>query len=226
VRTAAAYLANRITLAEGWTVSSPMPGGNRFAGQARDTPFQMISGHQKITTFYSSLTAGTSGITSTRRYCPPITKIPSKRMTTETNNAPLIPPERYIEAGATVCNSPALLLSKILRSPNVSTVLSNAPSWVDRADLHAQVAAIHRAAAAWKSRSTALEREDADVVGAVMPESAPGWTTKRAADHLGMSQRRVQELAPELGGTRLGREWRIPEVAVHREYEKRRQRTA
>lgn len=143
-------------------------------------------------------------------------------MTTENNSAPSLPSQRYIEAGAVVTGGPALLLSRILRSPNVATVLRNPPGWVDRGALAATVEAIHRAARRFESASAALEREDATVVGAVMPESDAGWTTRRAADYLGLSPRRVQERAAEFGGRKVGRQWIFDELAV-RQYERRRQ---
>lgn len=199
-------------------VNSRPPAGSLSGGSSRASHKGAISNHQTSIMFYSSSMAAIYGITSTRRYCPPITKITGKRMIT----APLIPPDRYIESGALVCGSSALLLSRILRSANVATVVSNPPGWVDRADLHAQVAAIHRAAEAFETASSAHERESATPLGAVTAELDTGWPVRRAATYLGLSPRRVQELAPELGGRRAGRrQWVLDPVAVRHEKKRR-----
>lgn len=134
------------------------------------------------------------------------------------------PGDRYVE-GALVRGSSAWLLSRILASPGVAAVVNNSPQWVDRAELAATIAAIHTAARRFDTTTAALEREDAAPLGAVMPQSAPGWTVRRAAAYLGLSHRRVQEIAAELGGRRVGRAWILDEAAV-REYERRRHRAA
>jgi hypothetical protein len=135
-------------------------------------------------------------------------------------------PDRYIE-GALVSDSPALLFSRILRSPNVATVLRNPPIWVDHAALASTVEAIHTAARRFDAASAALKREDAAVLGAVMPQSDRDgeWTVRRAADFLGLAQRTVQERAAELGGRKVGRQWLLQETAVRQEHEKRKRTT-
>jgi hypothetical protein len=144
--------------------------------------------------------------------------------TTSRNETPPRGTTRFI-SGAVVSDSPAVLLSRILRSPNVVTVLNHPPLWVDRAELAATIAAIHKAAQRFGTASAALEREDATVVSAVTPQLGPEWTVRRAADFLGLSQRRTQELAAQLGGRKVGRQWLLDELAV-REYGKRRHRAA
>jgi hypothetical protein len=125
--------------------------------------------------------------------------------------------EKFIsEPSAVISGAPAWLLSRVLRSERVTKVLANPHTGVDRADLAAVVDAIHRAGRAYANRLDQQRRDNADPPGADVQQS---WTTKRAAEHLEISQRRVQELAAGLGGRRVGREWRIPEVAV-REYER------
>jgi len=141
------------------------------------------------------------------------------------NGATLRPPERYIE-GALVRGSSSWLLSRILASPGVATVVDNPPRWVDRAELAATIAAIHTAARRFDTASAAHEREDAALLGAVTPQLDPAWTVRRAADFLGLSERRVQERAAELGGRKVGRQWILDEVAVRQEYQRRRQRAA
>jgi hypothetical protein len=118
----------------------------------------------------------------------------------------------YVAHAAIVSGAPAWLLSRIMRSPNVKKVLSTPPLWVDRAEVAAAVDAIHRAAKAFETASGALERDDG--------------TVRRAADYLGLSERRVQERAIELGGRKVGRQWILDEVAVRQEYQRRRQRVA
>lgn len=134
------------------------------------------------------------------------------------------PGDRYVE-GALVRGSSAWLLSRILASPGVAAVVNNSPQWVDRAELAATIAAIHTAAQRFDTASAALEREDAAPLGAVMPQSDRDreWTVRRAADFLGLSTRRVQERAVELGGRKVGRQWIFDAAAVHHEHEKRRQ---
>ena len=120
---------------------------------------------------------------------------------------------------AVVSGAPAWLLSRVLRSERVTTVLANPHTGVDRADLAAVVNAIHRAGRAHANRLDQQRRDNADPPGADVQQC---WTTKRAAEYLEISQRRVQELAGELGGTRVGREWRLAEVAVRQYGEQRK----
>jgi hypothetical protein len=144
------------------------------------------------------------------------------------SGAPLRPPDpdRYIE-GALVHGSSAWLLSRILASPGVAAVVKNLPQWVDRVELAATIAAIHKAAQRFDTASSAAhEREDAALLGAVMPESGPDWTVRRAADFLGLSERRTQELAAQLGGRKIGRQWIFDDLAVRHEHERRRQAAA
>jgi hypothetical protein len=129
---------------------------------------------------------------------------------------------RFIELpAAVVTGGPAWLLSRILRSPSVATVISLPPIWVNQAELTATITAIHRAAKAFDTMATAPERETATLTCAVTLESNSEWTVRKAADYLGLSQRRVQELASQLGGRRVGRQWILEEVAV-REFARRR----
>lgn len=124
-------------------------------------------------------------------------------------------PDRFIASAALVVGGPAWLLNRILRSPDVARVLDHPPSWIDRAELAATVTAINQAARVFEAAPSAFERGNRPTPGAATAESE--WTTREAANHLCLSQRRVQEIAAELGGTQRERRWRIPEVAV-REY--------
>lgn len=134
--------------------------------------------------------------------------------------------DRFIESAAVVSGGSAWLLSRILLSANVAKVIANPPSWLDRADLAATVAAIHRAASAQARRLELAQRETATVLDATAPDCPSSWTVQRAADYLRLSPRRVQEIAlVELGGRRVGRSWQLDETAV-RAYERQRRGAA
>jgi excisionase family DNA binding protein len=129
----------------------------------------------------------------------------------------------YVEHGAIVSGGPTWMISRILASPSVRDLLDNPPAWIERGHLAATVDAIHQAARAFEAESAARERGKPATVSAVAAQSE--WTTREAADYLGLSQRRVQEIAADLGGTQAGRRWRIPATAA-REYQRRRKETA
>lgn len=59
------------------------------------------------------------------------------------------------------------------------------PVWLDQVELTATVAAIHQAAKAFDTMSTAPERETATITRAVTLESNPEWTVRRAATNCG-----------------------------------------
>lgn len=119
---------------------------------------------------------------------------------------------------AMVSGASAWLIARILRSPNVIKVRTNPPSGLDRADIAATVRAIHEAGRAWENSLALQQRDNAVALSAVVPHC---WTTQQTAMYLRLSLRRVQELAPELGGRRNGRQWLIPAAAV-RAYEQQR----
>ena len=129
----------------------------------------------------------------------------------------------YVEHGAIVSAGAAWLISRILTSPSVNKVVTHPPGWLNRAQIEETVEAIHQAGREFEASSAALERGNETLLSAVMARSE--LTTREAADYLGLSPRRVQEIAAELGGTRAGRQWRIPAVAV-REYGERQRQTA
>jgi excisionase family DNA binding protein len=124
------------------------------------------------------------------------------------------------EPSAIIGGSAAWLLSRVLRSPDIRRVLDNPPGWIERGDITAMVTAVDLAARAFVASQPAPRRGKMTPLGAVVPESE--WSTRQAAEYLGISRRRVQELAEELGGQRVGqRQWLLPEIAV-REYERRK----
>jgi excisionase family DNA binding protein len=138
--------------------------------------------------------------------------------------APDGPVDRLIsEPAAMVSGSAAWLLSRLLRSPSVVKVLTNAP---DRADIAATVDAIHAAGRAHANRPEQERRDNATAPGAVAAQSAADWSTGQAADYLQISRRRAQELASELDGEKIGRAWRIPASAVRAYQRQKAERAA
>lgn len=131
---------------------------------------------------------------------------------------------RYVESAAIVSGGAAWLLSRILSSPNVNKVVTHPPGWLDRAQIVETVEAIHQAGREFEARSAAPERGNSTMSSAVVVQSE--WTTEQAAAYLNLSARRVQEIAPQLGGTRTGRRWRIPAIAVLEYGERRRNEAA
>jgi hypothetical protein len=121
-------------------------------------------------------------------------------------------PAALIDGGA------ALFISRVLASPGVKKVLEHPPAWVGRGDITAAVRALYLAGKAFENTFTALERGNRTTSGAVAEQC---WSTQRTADYLRISRRRAQELAPELDGKRIGRQWAIPAAAV-RAYERQK----
>jgi Helix-turn-helix domain len=125
------------------------------------------------------------------------------------------------EPTAQISGGAAWLISRVLASENLAKVLSRPPAGVDRADVAAAIAAINAAGRAWETDLTLRQRDNATALSATVPQSATTWTTAEAADYLKISRRRAQEIAANLGGTRIGRHWVIPVVAVRRLAEQR-----
>jgi hypothetical protein len=125
------------------------------------------------------------------------------------------------EPTAKVSGGAAWLISRVLASENVAKVLARPPAGVDTADVEATIAAINAAGRAWETGVTLRQRDNATALSATMAHSAANWTTAEAADYLKISRRRAQEIAADLGGTRIGRHWVIPAVAVRRLAEQR-----
>lgn len=132
-----------------------------------------------------------------------------------------------IEGPAAVVSGPsAALLALLLRSPNVATVVRTLPAWArpHRAEIEAAVAAIDRAGRAWSSGAVSFERNDETGSSEIGPDSPRRVTTGMAAQLLGLSPRRTQQLAAAglLGGTRVGRLWLLDKDAVRLMAEGRR----
>jgi hypothetical protein len=121
---------------------------------------------------------------------------------------------------AVISGGAAWLINRVLSSPDVARVLDNPPIWIERGDIADAVTAIDQAARAFAASQSAPRRGKMTTLGAVVPDF--DWTTNQAAEFLEISQRRVQEIAGELGGQRVGqRQWLLPEIAV-KEYARRK----
>ena len=122
---------------------------------------------------------------------------------------------RFISAPSAVISGPAAwLLSRLLSSPDNRRVLDNPPTWIERDAVADAITAIHLAGRAFVTPQAALERGKTATVGAAVADSTVNWTTQQTASYLRISVRRTQELAPELDGVRVGRQWLIPAVVV------------
>jgi hypothetical protein len=132
--------------------------------------------------------------------------------------------ERFLtQPTAQVYGGSAWLLSRILRSPAVIKVLDNPPAGMDRSDIAATALAIHAAGRAWESDLTLQRRDTAIPLSATVPHCL---TTEQAGSYLRLSVRRIQELAPSLGGKRIGRRWSIPAAAVQQYGQRKATRAA
>ena len=120
---------------------------------------------------------------------------------------------RFIESAAVVAGAEAFLLSGVLKAPLVAAFMAKA-RWFHGADVQGTLEAIDRAARAWKASLVLAERENAAPDRAMVPDSR--WTVDQAAGYLGLSRRRVQELARAgwFTGRREGRRWVLDEASV------------
>jgi len=103
----------------------------------------------------------------------------------------------------------------------VSNVLNRPPVGIERGELADTLTAIEQAGLTREATCAAFERGNKTTVSADVADCHSEWTTAEAAGYLQLSQRRVQEIAADLGGQLVGRQWRFPQVAV-REYERKR----
>lgn len=125
------------------------------------------------------------------------------------------------EPRAVIGGPAAWLLARILASPDVARVLACPPSWIQRGQVIDMVTAVDLAARAFEASQTAPGRGEKAHLGAAVAQSAADWTTREMAEYLRISVRRAQELAADLGGRRIGRQWLIPAAGV-RAYEQRK----
>lgn len=118
----------------------------------------------------------------------------------------------YVE-GALVHGVSAHVLDRVLASPNVAHVLDALPSWM-RPELEATRRAIRRAARAYEAQPVAAvgSAEVACVeVGPALPHEI---TTHEASGLLGLTERRVRQLAAGGMGHRRGSRWLLDRSAV------------
>jgi excisionase family DNA binding protein len=121
----------------------------------------------------------------------------------------------YVE-GALVTGHAAHVMDRILRSPNVAAVLTNLPQPL-RSEVLATASAISRAARAWERLPLSPERSDETPLGEIEALSVARselLTTKQVAEQLGVSSRRVQQLAAGGLGSFVGRQWLFDQDVV------------
>ena len=129
-------------------------------------------------------------------------------------------------SGALVSGAPAHVLDRVLRSPDVQRLVDNLPAWL-RAEVEATARAIRRAAVEYEALPVSLQRSDETSFGEIAGRStrmgeSVGWVcVEQAANLLGVTPRRVQQLAAGGMGRRVGRVWQLDETAV-REYGRRK----
>lgn len=89
-----------------------------------------------------------------------------------------------------------------------------------RAELLAVIAEIERAGSAWQAGIEAANGNSETSPAEIAPRSAV--SAEQAASLLGVSPRRVRQLAPLIGGVKNGGRWRFERGAVLAERERRR----
>lgn len=121
---------------------------------------------------------------------------------------------RYVEHAAIVSGSGASLLSRLLRSPQVTAYIRGAV-WLHGDDFGHAVHAIHEAACAWDTTNNLRERNTAIRCERSVPDCAT-MNTEEASQQLGIGERRVQQLAQRgcITGHRVGGKWRLDTRAV------------
>lgn len=129
-------------------------------------------------------------------------------------------PAGYVE-GALVHGVSAHVLARVLASPNVAQVLDALPSWI-RPELDATRRAILRAAREYEALPVAVDGSPATALAEVGPSSPHEISTSQAGVLLGLSERRVRQLAPGGLGRRVGGRWLLDRSAVLAEAARRR----
>lgn len=118
----------------------------------------------------------------------------------------------YFE-GALVSGVSAHVLDRVLASPNVAVVLAALPPWM-RPEVEATRRAIRRAAREYEARPVAAAGSAEVPLSEVGPPLPHEITTREASVLLGLTERRVRQLAPVLGGRRVGSGWLLDRSAV------------
>jgi hypothetical protein len=137
-------------------------------------------------------------------------------------------PESHLitEPTALISGTAAFLLSRLLRSPQVTAYIRSA-GWVGGDDFDLALAAIHAAGRAWETTINLPQRENARANVRSLSNPAT-MSIEAAAGHLGLSVRRTQELAQSglLEGQRTGRRWVLDEASVRNYQHHHQKRTA
>lgn len=123
--------------------------------------------------------------------------------------------------GALVDGVSAHVLDRVLRSPNVEQVLRSLPPWM-RSELEATRRAIQRAARDYEARLVAVDGTAETEVPDVGAPLGHEITTREAAALLGLTERRVRQLAAGGMGRRRGGRWVLDRSAVLAYAERRR----
>ena len=124
------------------------------------------------------------------------------------------PTPPYISGAALVSGAPAHVIDRVLRSPDVQRVINNLPPWL-RVEVTATVQAIRTAASRYEAQP---KRSDETPIGETVACSGrvDGWlNVGQAASLLGVTPRRVQQLAVGGMGHKVGHTWRLDPTAVH-----------
>lgn len=142
---------------------------------------------------------------------------PGQAVTTE--------PSRFVQ-GALVAGQASHVLSRVLKSPNVAQLIRSLPVPL-RSEVESTCGAIHRAAAEWESLPVSLERSSETGSGEIGSGLGDGFgviewlSTEQAANLLGLSHRRLQQLGAGGMGHMVGGTWRFDPTSV-RSYMDRR----
>jgi hypothetical protein len=128
-----------------------------------------------------------------------------------------------VDRVAVVHGPAALALSRVLQFPAVQAALLASPPWLRGPELATAVASIHQAAAAYESELRRSETKRAEA-GRDSSRAAEGvgversWSSNRAARHLGLTERRVQQLAASggLAAELVRGRWLIDPTSVRR----------
>lgn len=122
------------------------------------------------------------------------------------------PEAPYVE-GALISGPSAHILDRVLASPNVVRVLDALPPWM-RAEVDATRRAIQRAAAAYEALPISANGNAETGLAEIGTGSPHEISTSEASVLLGLSERRVRQLAAGGMGRRVGGRWLLDRSAV------------
>lgn len=119
------------------------------------------------------------------------------------------------EPSAVLSGAGVYLLAKLLKEPPVAACIRGA-RWLHGPDFAATIRAINAAGDAWQTTAELPQRGDA--LRSVLPATdCATMNTERAAEHLDLGIRRVQELAKSgrITGSRVGGRWQLDKKSVN-----------